>query len=651
MSKKIKLFIGSIISSILPTALLSSSCVTEISNKINNSINPNKDDKNTSSDVHNNPISVVPPQKISPPKPVVNPPKKSFEPIDKTVENTLNFIGNKPFYNINSSTNIEDQKTTFKTYIHKQTNDVYINLNEVIEKTNFLFNGNKIQYKKNKINKKSAEIDLGSENELFNFNEETNEIIFTSSSAFKLNQSNFQWFKYNDIRYNETKFLRTKNKYNTHNKLKLGDYKMEIIIDNKEIYLPFWAFNLMFISNQYYNIQFNGKSFLGLNYQTSRQVAVGRHRLDAEFLNTMDEHYSNSLQLKYSRVNNLNYMAFLFDNYYGLAQNLYKSKQVKNFYGLVESYNLKNRLLSTSESEYVSAYDELWNNILNDPHSRIISKSYGWKYWDVHRQHNISKKNKEMLDNRQKLTVARFEAKNPTNPDHNLINKITHVYKDTARIVLDNFEDIAALSATGIEKWKYNSFERMKAAMERIKKDDPNNQVKNIVLDLSLNGGGSSLELQKTLGFINNKDISLIIHDKLSSEYTYLNYNVDTNNDKLYNEKDGFSEYKWYVLVGVNTFSAANLFAHVVKQENIATVIGQKTGGGMFSVLPTILPDGTNVDISSTLAWTGKANREINTSEDLPFTDQGIEPDFYVDYNNFTKHDILNYLKKKENNG
>lgn len=116
-------------------------------------------------------------------------------------------------------------------------------------------------------------------------------------------------------------------------------------------------------------------------------------------------------------------------------------------------------------------------------------------------------------------------------------------------------------------------------------------------------------------------------------------------------KKNGFSEYNWYVLVGVSTYSAANLFAHVVKQEKIATVIGQKTGGGMFSVLPTILPDGTNVDVSSTLAWTGKPNKEIQTSEDLPFTDQGIEPDFYVDYKDFTKHDILNYLNKKENNG
>ncbi|ENY69450.1 Hypothetical protein, predicted lipoprotein, putative protease [Mycoplasmopsis bovigenitalium 51080] len=649
MSKKIKSFIASVISLILPTTLLSSSCVTNISNKINNFKNLNKDNKNTPNHEVSNPGTS--PKKTIPLTPIQNPPKKSIPPIDKTIENTLNFIGDKPFYNINSTTNIEDQKTTFKTYIHKKTNDVYINLNEVIEKIGFLFNGNKIQYKKNSITKKIADIDLGNNNELFKFDEETNEIIFTSSSAFKLNPSNFQWFKYNDIRYNETKFLRTKNKYNTHNRLKLGDYQMEIIIDKQQIYLPFWAFNLMFISNQYYNIQFNGKSFIGLNYQTSRQVIAGRHRLDPDFLNTMDAYYNNSLELKYSRINNLNYLAFLFDNYFGLAQNLYKSKQVKNFYGLVESYNLKNRLLSTSESEYVSAYDELWNNILNDPHSRIISKSYGWKYWDAHRSQNISKKNKEMLDNRQKLIVARFEAKNPENHNHNLINKITHVYKDTARIVLDNFEDIAALSGSNIEKWKYNSFERMKAAMERIKKDDPNNQVKNIILDLSLNGGGSSLELQKTLGFIKNKDISLIIHDKLSSEYTYLNYNVDTNNDNLYNEKDGFSEYKWYVLVGVNTFSAANLFAHVVKQENIATVIGQKTGGGMFSVLPTILPDGTNVDISSTLAWTGKPNREVRTSEDLPFTDQGIEPDFYVDYKNFTKHDILNYLIKKENNG
>nr|WP_307908642.1 hypothetical protein [Mycoplasmopsis bovis] len=47
----------------------------------------------------------------------------------------------------------------------------------------------------------------------------------------------------------------------------------------------------------------------------------------------------------------------------------------------------------------------------------------------------------------------------------------------------------------------------------------------------------------------------------------------------------------------------ANLLTHIAKENKFATILGNKSGGGMWSILPVVIPDGTSFKFSSNNAW------------------------------------------------
>ena len=112
--------------------------------------------------------------------------------------------------------------------------------------------------------------------------------------------------------------------------------------------------------------------------------------------------------------------------------------------------------------------------------------------------------------------------------------------------------------------------------------------IKNVVLDLSQNGGGVVAALLKVLGFVSNDDITYRIYDTLADSTTSVKFRVDINADDDYSDLDAYTNYNWYVLAGVNTYSAANTFVGMSKELGVKS-IGQKSGGGMCSVLPVVL--------------------------------------------------------------
>lgn len=107
---------------------------------------------------------------------------------------------------------------------------------------------------------------------------------------------------------------------------------------------------------------------------------------------------------------------------------------------------------------------------------------------------------------------------------------------------------------------------------------------------------------------------------------------VDTDGNGRYND-DSYSQYNWNVLVGENSFSAANTFTSIVLQEGLATVIGQKSGGGMCSVMSVALADGTGITISSNNSVRYVKNE--NGKKVFRQIESGLNPNYTLDYNDF----------------
>ena len=118
----------------------------------------------------------------------------------------------------------------------------------------------------------------------------------------------------------------------------------------------------------------------------------------------------------------------------------------------------------------------------------------------------------------------------------------------------------------------YYAFEKIKA----------NGNVKNVVIDLSNNGGGSAAALVSTLGFLSKDgEVRISYRDLLNQNYRVENYHVDTNLDGRFDDQDGYGgQYKFYVLTNGSSYSCANAFPYFAQQQKLAKVIGEKPGGG-----------------------------------------------------------------------
>ncbi|WP_369016591.1 S41 family peptidase [Metamycoplasma hominis] len=178
-------------------------------------------------------------------------------------------------------------------------------------------------------------------------------------------------------------------------------------------------------------------------------------------------------------------------------------------------------------------------------------------------------------------------------------------------------------------------------AMKLIKKNLRNMKIKNIIVDLSTNGGGDMGAMQRGLGFITDEPILNKTYNRLNEEINIRSVEVDTDGDGNY-KNDAYSEYNWYLLTGVNTFSAANTFTSIFKEMKLGKIIGQKTGGGAASILPVVLPDGTSIVISSNNLSVTMKNNTIKSIEG------GIEPDIYLEYKDFyNDQKLLEIIKNK----
>lgn len=172
-------------------------------------------------------------------------------------------------------------------------------------------------------------------------------------------------------------------------------------------------------------------------------------------------------------------------------------------------------------------------------------------------------------------------------------------------------EDVELDIADGIAFVKVNGFsldfpEQFKPIMREAAKYE------NIVFDLSCNGGGL---------------ISSAIHmlTYMSDETVYL-YETDPLTGALYtsgyqSEKSNYIPANYYVFTSQVTYSAANMFASAVKDNDLGLIIGDRSLGGACAVQLTITPDGAIFNNSSNYAF---ANSKGEIIED------GVEPDYWL---------------------
>lgn len=157
---------------------------------------------------------------------------------------------------------------------------------------------------------------------------------------------------------------------------------------------------------------------------------------------------------------------------------------------------------------------------------------------------------------------------------------------DTAVIYFEYFEDNTEtrtpsyyLDPIKEEDTEDSTFAFFYKCFEDIKTHD---EVKNIVINLSDNGGGAAAALVSVLGFLSEDgEVKITDRDLLTGNYREEWYHVDTNLDGIADDEDGYGgQYNFYILCSGHSYSCGNALPYFAQQEGLATIIGTNPGGG-----------------------------------------------------------------------
>lgn len=144
------------------------------------------------------------------------------------------------------------------------------------------------------------------------------------------------------------------------------------------------------------------------------------------------------------------------------------------------------------------------------------------------------------------------------------------------------------------------------------------NGLENFVIDLSVNGGGSTAVSTYMMSVMRGYDLSEY-YDTMTGNRFYTDDTIDRNLDGEFDEKDDDVRYdlRFAVLTSRFSFSCANMTACVAKDNDIA-VIGETSGGGTCAVAVHYDPAGYMYAISDDTMMVHPDGSDV---------DGGAEPD------------------------
>ncbi len=396
--------------------------------------------------------------------------------------------------------------------------------------------------------------------------------------------------------------------------IKLNDFSTNLISYNNEFYLPFSYLECISVSQNYNRYVFNGTDIFNVNLNSfvsssGALNAYGRKYYSGEY---------NQNKERTSDYSNYFYNSFLFEMTYFSGK-----LPTYNFTSLdarLEELGIKKNMLSSSSAIADNALAKAINQVFNDGgHTCFNYRGHTCEY-------NATMNSKLFYalgdyDNKYKQV---YNAYVTLGNERGSLNKNLDIYGSTAIIRFDTFEctssplDLEHISTnTSTFGIIYNSF-------KEIEKDS---SIKNVVFDLSVNLGGESTALAYSYSFISNDPVKVnIVNPVTGAKFTEA-VNVDNDLDGDLTDDDSYEgKYKFYVLTSPASFSSANLFALLSKDNNKAKIIGSTSSGGDCSIRVGISVDGTSFNMSSTLRYVYK---------DGSTADNGISVDYKLDSSYF----------------
>ena len=322
------------------------------------------------------------------------------------------------------------------------------------------------------------------------------------------------------------------------------------------------------------------------------------------------EYYNSIVGLKelseYENKYNYYETCLLLDNIYGLKS----SHNITSFDKYFNDQGVKDKMLSSSK-EFDQGLAQVLNVKISDFHT-TFNYSSPWS-GDFTPNSMMSMEGVIYCVMSQKIVQTRTSI---------LGEKVEplQIVGDTAFITFDSFIMPENLDAVYESSEITYTSTLIKNALNKINNDT---SIKNVVLDLSCNGGGmadAALDVVNAmLGYCLITTRDTFTGSQMSAMYT-----VDSNLDGIIDEKDSLREgLNKYCLTSRASFSCGNLVPALLKEGGVK-IIGETSGGGSCIVYQTSSANGTYFQISG--------NTEICTYKNgrLISVDDGVSPDYNI---------------------
>ena len=412
-----------------------------------------------------------------------------------------------------------------------------------------------------------------------------------------------------------TLFVSSNKPYNRNGALltmDLGKYQIDIVSQEDECYLPLQTMSDVFFSLQYVYYVFNGEKVIGDVYK-------------GELMDQAYEAKPADMSPEYAMFN-FRELCFVMDYFYGLKEE-HRIDSFSDF--LTLDAGMFAQLSGTDSIAFDVALTEILLRFFDDGHSAIVRNS--WRSGlpkgieTVSALANIGYSIATKSSSGNRLVDARKVAFPDGVPGYEEIG-------DTAFVSFDSFtvkrkpEEYYEMENPDDPQ---DTIDLIIYANRMVRREG--SPVKNIVIDLSLNGGGESdAAIAVASWFTGEARFSLL--DTMTGGETITCYRTDLNLNGValsnpesgsgtYDPGDTVSgQYNLYCLTSPSSFSCGNLVPAIFKRAGGITLIGQRTGGGSNVVFPATTASGMIFQMSGPLQIT------TFTNGSLYGVDTGIEP-------------------------
>lgn len=397
-------------------------------------------------------------------------------------------------------------------------------------------------------------------------------------------------------------------------------YKIDFIYDDDKLWAPLITWSDMFKGVTMIQSFYNGDKI----YLYDSNVANEQIFYQYEYLSHMGEtFYKNGV--RDAALAELTYyeMCFVIDYYYGFPTRSPLDSLIKE-HGLdyaLENYSSSSRLtkeylLSTDVNKYIAGMYFLGDLLQDGGHTVMQAGAMAFyesnilsHYGDKDKVHSYLYDGKyeylpaERIDYSEYI-MTRTEI---TNNQRFIYNDDTLVYAfNSFGIDFIGWEKYYSGQTSELPKDTIGNFHR---GIELAKE----NNIKNFVLDISINGGGFGDVVMYLIGAMTGAP-TMYYYDHIDKRNNQQNYFYDLNLDGQFNEEDEtkIADLNFAILTSEISFSCGNLLPALAKGEGIM-VLGDKSGGGACAVLDNCSMEGLYYRSSSFVHLTDKNFNSIDS--------------------------------------